>query len=100
MSQRRAVQRGPNLWISGAAQERTGPAAVPADPAHDQTIRALVQGTHGGGASQCPLEAVLGCRRRQRGGGTTVSRYGGRGDASLCLWWAISPRGRPTLGFG
>ena len=76
-----AVQRGPNLWISGADQERTGPAAVPADPAHDQTIRALVQGTHGGGASQCPLEAVLGCRRRQRGGGTTVARYGGRGDA-------------------
>ena len=44
MSQRRAVQRGPNLWISGADQERTGPAAVPADPAHDQTIRRLYKG--------------------------------------------------------
>ena len=43
MSQRRAVQRRPNLWISGADQERTGPAAVPADP-DDRTIRALYKG--------------------------------------------------------
>ena len=53
----------------------------PPIPRMTKQFERLVQGTHGGGASQCPLEAVLGCRRRQRGGGTTVSRYGGRGDA-------------------
>ena len=44
MSQRRAVQRGPNLWISGADQERTGPAAVPADPRMTKQFERLYKG--------------------------------------------------------
>ena len=61
-------------------QERTGPAAVSADSACDQAVRAVVQGTHRSGAGQRSVQAVLGCRRRQRGRCATVSRDGLRGD--------------------
>ena len=62
-------------------QERVGSAAVPADPAHDQTVRAAVQRSHGRGASQRSHQAVLGCRRWERGGSEAVSRDGRCGDA-------------------
>ncbi len=59
------------VWAGGADQERVGLAAVPADPARDQAVRAAVRRADGGGASQRPLEAVLGRRRWQRGGGAS-----------------------------
>ena len=79
--QRCAVQRPKALWTGGTDQERVGPAAVPADPAHDQAVRAALQRAYGGGASQRPLEAVLGRRRRQCGRGAAISRDGRGRDA-------------------
>ena len=98
MSQRRAVQRGPNLWISGADQERTGSAAVSADPTHDQTIRALVQGTHGGGASNARLKLywgaddgnVVGARRFHAMVGVVMLVH-------LALATALAGKGRGTI---
>ncbi len=43
MPQRLAVQRRASLWL-GVNQERVGPAAVPADPADDQAVRAVYKG--------------------------------------------------------
>ena len=53
----------------------------PPIPRMTKQFERLYNGTHRGGAGQCPFEVVLGSRRRQRGGGTTLSRDGGDCDA-------------------
>ena len=55
------VQRGQVVRQDGAGAARCGPEAVPGAAASDQEVRADVQGSDGGGASQRAVEGVLGC---------------------------------------
>ena len=67
------VQRGQPLRQDGARPVRLGPAAVPADPAGDEGVRAALQGADGGRAGQRAAQGLLGRRRRQRDRGRHAS---------------------------
>src|SRR5436190_8422046 len=77
------MQRHPGGRLVRTHPLCVGPAAVPADSAGDQGVRAAVQGSDGGGARERALEDLLGSRRRECDGGAAVSwfRGGGPGGA-------------------
>lgn len=75
-----AVQRWEEVWQDRASQERAGPAAVPADPACDEALRAPLQGADRGGACERPAEGLLGSGRREHHWCGAVPRAGWGGD--------------------